>query len=977
MNIENGILYSIEAKDIVNGELVIPDGVKVIADNAMKEINEIKSVKFPESLEVIGKHAFYKCDFLKSIYIPKNVKEILDNAFYNCRSLNEIIFEDGLTNIGDNAFSRCPIQSLSIPDSVKDIGINAFSGCTVLKKVKLPKSLTKINSHCFENCKSLTTIEIPDNVTEIGNSAFDDCVNLKKVKMPDNITVISENAFANTSITSIILPKELKVIDNAAFSDCTYLKKIVIPEKVERIGKNAFAKCIFLKTAQLPESLKIIDDNAFNGCTFLSNINLNEGLEFIGENAFEKSSLKNLIIPSTVKQISPYAFNNCSKLKQAIIKGNIPSIESNTFSLCDRLESVMLPNSISIIGDNAFGDCARLKDITIPHGVTEIGESAFIGCHNLEKIEIPNTVKVIGESAFQECKSLEEIKIPPSVETIKKAAFCDCPELENVEFSDGLKTIEKQAFFDCIKLRKIKFPNTLENVGKYAFGECEFHKIFIPNSMKNYEKINDINYPYFVKTPDGFIFSRIELDEYAPMEKIDLDMSLLASHWEDKDILLREQSNEHILNFYNNFVTRLPHEEASDFIKNHNFTFFKMLNKRIRFDKENLCKFIYNIGGVSTPFEENGKTVDYAQKSVEFVRGLFNKKKAGIGVFSSIGAEMEIKGFNREFTDFFMENFDELNAEEKQNKGFIAKCYNNFDEVQKTNTNNRGSQRQLKATVQKFKDYFNENKFDGITEETRHIAKTISPYFNRQEDFDNAVKMFETKKERHTPDHILETPVVDDAFKKFDEYASRIAELQVNSINNLAHVAGKEFTFEWISKNDPTNLILGKLCNCCAHLEGVGYGIVHASIVHPNMQTMVVKSGDDIIAKGTLFINPDERYGVVNSFQVADRVSSDKYHEVYKKFMQSIKKFAEQYNKEHPDKTLRQINVGMGFNDLSGELRRRNRKSLAILPSVDFSKYGIKEHGQNYAGDSFFEQHIIWKPEKEHIFGNPEYNPYE
>lgn len=979
MVINNGVLYSIDAYDIENGNLIIPNNVRAIADNAFKGILDIKSVEIPESVEAIGKHAFSHCDFLTKVHIPKSVKEISDSAFYNCRSLKEITLDDGIEKIGENTFARCPVVNVNIPDSVKDMGSGAFQGCILLKKVKLPKSIDKISAQAFENCRALTQIEIPENVTKLENNAFCECSNLKSIKLPENLSVISENALAGCNFSSIKLPEKLKVIDNAAFTQCSSLKKVIIPEGVERIGKNAFSNCLFLSTVDCPTTLKIIDDHAFSHCTFLANLDLKEGLEFIGENAFEKTYIKNLNIPSTVKEIKQYAFSSCPRLKNAQINGKINNIEANTFSLCDRLETIALPNSLKTIDESAFGDCAKLKTITIPFGVTEIGESAFIGCHKLENVEIPNSVKVIGESAFQECKSLGQISIPSSVETIKKSAFCDCSELENVEFSSGLKNIETKAFSNCTKLRNINLPNTLENIGEYAFIDCDFHKIVIPNSMKRYEKINDISYPYFKELENGCAFSRIELDEYAPMQQTSLDMSLLASHFEDRETLFREQNNESVLKFYNNFVTTLPYEEASNFIKNHNFTFFKILNKRVKFEKDSLCKFIYNIGGVSTPFEENGKTYDYAQKSVEFVRGLFNKKKCGIGLFSSVGLHMETKGFNKEFTDFFMENFDELNAEERNNHGFIAKCYNNFEEVQKTNTNNRGSQRQLKATVQKFKDYFNENKFDNITEETRDIAKTISPYFSDQFSFDNAVSIFEEKKANNIPDQILEVPVVDEPFKTIDEYSNEISKLQVNTLSNLVESSKNQFTFEWVSKNDPKNLILGKLCNCCAHLEGVGYGIVHASIVHPNMQTVIVKDklSNDIIAKATLYINPDERYGIVNSFQVADRVTSDKYHDVYKKFMQAIKKFADEYNKENPTKTLKQINVGMGFNDLSGQLRSKNRRSLTLFVPVDFGKYGIKEHGQNYSGDSFFEQHIIWTPKKENTFANPDYNPYE
>ena len=56
--------------------------------------------------------------------------------------------------------------------------------------------------------------------------------------------------------------------------------------------------------------------------------------------------------------------------------------------------------------------------------------------------------------------------------------------------------------------------------------------------------------------------------------------------------------------------------------------------------------------------------------------------------------------FKKEFADFFMQYFDDLIEKESDSPDFIAKCYNEFEEVQKTNTSDRGSQRQLKPTIE-------------------------------------------------------------------------------------------------------------------------------------------------------------------------------------------------------------------------------------------------------------------------------------
>ncbi len=61
-------------------EIVIPDGVKLIADSAFANNSSITKVTFPESLEVIGAMAFSRADSLKAVTVPDSVKEIRKNA---------------------------------------------------------------------------------------------------------------------------------------------------------------------------------------------------------------------------------------------------------------------------------------------------------------------------------------------------------------------------------------------------------------------------------------------------------------------------------------------------------------------------------------------------------------------------------------------------------------------------------------------------------------------------------------------------------------------------------------------------------------------------------------------------------------------------------------------------------------------------------------------------------------------------------
>jgi hypothetical protein len=322
---------------------------------------------------------------------------------------------------------------------------------------------------------------------------------------------------------------------------------------------------------------------------------------------------------------------------------------------------------------------------------------------------------------------------------------------------------------------------------------------------------------------------------------------------------------------------------------------------------------------------------------------------------------MQNNGFNKEFTDFFINNFDELMNREIFQQGFIARCYNEFNEVQKTNTNNRGSQRQLKPTVQKFVDYFKENKFLGITEKTRPIASTLSPYFKKQATFENAVKIFEEKAEGQVPDNILGFHLKEESpFEEIDELSKEINQTQTSIIQKMIDCANSEFTYDWLEKNDPNNLILGKLCSCCSHIEGQGYGIMRASIIHPSIQNLVIRNKNgEIVAKSTLYINEKEGYGVFNNVEIYDFIDNKHLDDIYKKYLSGIDAFAKKYNELHKDNPLKIISVGMNLNDIKLMFAKNHEQTFPLLEAIDYGLFDTD--GSGYSGDSSEHQRTVWK----------------
>ena len=199
-------------------------------------------------------------------------------------------------------------------------------------------------------------------------------------------------------------------------------------------------------------------------------------------------------------------------------------------------------------------------------------------------------------------------------------------------------------------------------------------------------------------------------------------------------------------------------------------------------------------------------------------------------------------------------------------------------------------------------------------------------------------------------------------FEEIDTLRKETVENLSQTINSLKAISDS-FTFEFLSKYDAANFVLGKYCDCCAHLEAVGYGIASASILHPDCQNLVIRDRDGkIVAKSTLYINRKEGYGLFNTIEVKEECNSKSKKQIYEKYMQAVIAFVEKYNLQNPNNPLKQINVGMHANDLKLEFESYNKESRTILKGIDFSIYGKKS--MLHEGDWKQGQRVVWKKAK-------------
>ena len=186
------------------GDVVIPEGVKEIDNQAFTGCKGLASVTIPESVRKIRFYAFGECS-IQSVTIPKSVQSIESSAFCECENLTSVTFQDreDAPGIEQDIFYNSPnITNVAIPRCVARIAFALFEDTPWLKKLG---EFAVVDHFLIKYQGRETNVVIPEGVTEIGCGTFRDCANLQSVTIPKSVEEIDKSAFED-SRPAIIAP---------------------------------------------------------------------------------------------------------------------------------------------------------------------------------------------------------------------------------------------------------------------------------------------------------------------------------------------------------------------------------------------------------------------------------------------------------------------------------------------------------------------------------------------------------------------------------------------------------------------------------------------------------------------------------------------------------------------------------------------------------------------------------------------------
>ena len=262
----------------------------------------------------------------------------------------------------------------------------------------------------FAGVPRLRHVSVESGIRLIGAEAcllWQDCRQLRIVKLPATVVGIADNAFRDCKLLNSVLAPGCRDFGYKAFAECCSLQWVYASDGAANVfnGEANFGQYLFQGCINLAE-VTLSEVPSPRGST------LQVRTRELAPGCLSSTGIYALALPKHFVAIRAHACDSCRLLKSVdLCNTMIKEIPEFTFVHCTSLREVLLPTTLHTIRVKAFINCAALVELAIPPSLRYIGSRAFLDCTALKRLaKLPGKRKWRGvyaeENAFAICPAM-------------------------------------------------------------------------------------------------------------------------------------------------------------------------------------------------------------------------------------------------------------------------------------------------------------------------------------------------------------------------------------------------------------------------------------------------------------------------------------------------------------------------------------------------------------------------------------------
>lgn len=327
-------------------------------------------------------------------------------------------------------------------------------------------------------------------------------------------------SMAMSLVSGLPFQRAYAVSDDVTYKDMNFAIRSGTTDQLTLTSYSGFETVINIPETIDGNTVTAIGDKVFAGNSTVNTISLPDTINYFGTDVFRDSSVQSVNIPTSLRVIPSYTFNNCQELESVSFHDDIAVISNTAFKktniivpqeLRERVTGTTILSSdtscqfsindwnynITCKNGNVNAEILRYNGndevIFVPSklnsaDVTICERNAFPDINKVKSVEFPDSMTSLDVSFAG--TGIEEVTVR-GVDEIPASEFENCTELKKLTISDSadIYTIGSNAFRNCTLLKSISFPENCGqiNIGSYAFENAGITELTMkcPSEMGN------------------------------------------------------------------------------------------------------------------------------------------------------------------------------------------------------------------------------------------------------------------------------------------------------------------------------------------------------------------------------------------------------------------------------------------------------------------------------------------------------------